>query len=281
MYSKRYLAAGILAVASTVAFASSPAIATVTTRGDMRIDGYAVSGNATLFDGSAIETSQATATLRLEKGTEIRLGTGSMGTLYRDHMVLQHGKSELSTSDSFALEASGFKVVPAVQNARGVVAVNGLGNIEVAALSGEFEVTSGTGHVIGKVMPGSAKSFAFQSSGLVTVTGKVSQTSGHFFVTDSTGILHELTGKSLSKYVGKTATIDGTLDAGAKPINGAADVIAVSGAHLGDAAGANAGGQVGSGSGLGGAAAVVIGGTAAIFGIEEGIYQSTKSPASR
>lgn len=279
MYSKKYLAAWILAVASTAAFAST-AIGTASARGDIRVDGYAINGNATLFDGTAIETSQATATLRLDKGTEIKLGTGSMGTLYRDHLVLQHGKSELATSDSFELEASGFHVIPTEANARGIVAVNGLGGIEVAAISGEFQVTAGSGHVLAKVLPGSAKSFAFQAAGPVTITGTVSQSNGHFYLTDSNGVLHEIMGKNLGKWIGKSVTIDGTIDSQVQATSGAANVIDVS--DISKAAGAaSAGTGGGPNAGLGGAAAVLVGGTAGIFGIEEGIYQSTKTPASR
>ncbi|HWG20369.1 MAG TPA: hypothetical protein VG225_07540 [Terracidiphilus sp.] len=164
MFSKTYLAAGFFLAASSLAVAST-AIGTASTRGDIRVDGYAVSGNATLFDGTAVETSQATATLRLDKGTQIKLGTGTLGTLYRDHMILQHGKSELASSNSYQLQASGFHVTASEPNSRGVVTVNELGAIQVAAISGSFQVTNGNGLVLAKVVPGTAQSFSSGAAG--------------------------------------------------------------------------------------------------------------------
>ena len=49
--------------------AGTVVIGTASARGDMRVDSYMVKGNATLFDGSVVETGQATADLRLNKGT--------------------------------------------------------------------------------------------------------------------------------------------------------------------------------------------------------------------
>src|SRR6202035_1142736 len=89
------------------AMAGSTAIGTASARGDMRIDGDSVKGNATLFDGTVVETGQATAALRLDRGIEIKLATGSRGTLYRDRIVLQQGTSEFAPSGPFYLEANG------------------------------------------------------------------------------------------------------------------------------------------------------------------------------
>lgn len=283
MMSKTYLAAGFFIAASSLALAST-AIGTASARGDIRVDGYSIVGNATLFDGSAVETSQATATLRLDKGTEIKLATGSLGMLYRDHMVLQHGKSELATSDHFQMEASGFRVIPTESNARGVVAVNGLGSIEVAALNGSFQVTNGRGMVLGKVVPGSAMSFAGQGSGSITVTGKVSSVNGHYYVTDGNGVMHEIVGrdadqevanKGLDKWVGKTVTINGTIDTGMTATGGAANVIDVS--SIGRGAGAyGAGAPGGGGAGWTGADLTVgvIEGGAALGALGWGIYSA-------
>jgi len=66
---------------SSIALAASSAIGTVSTRGEIRVGGYAVRGTATLFDNTALETSDFAATLRLDRGTEIKLAGGSSGTL--------------------------------------------------------------------------------------------------------------------------------------------------------------------------------------------------------
>src|ERR1019366_9619255 len=86
-------------------YAGSVAIGTVSARGDMRVDQYKVNGNATLFDGSVVETDQATADLRLDKGVAVTMSTGSRATFYRDHLVLQNGMSELTSASPFQVEA--------------------------------------------------------------------------------------------------------------------------------------------------------------------------------
>ena len=42
------------------ASAENVSIGTASARGDMRVDSYVVKGNATLFDGTVVETGQAT-----------------------------------------------------------------------------------------------------------------------------------------------------------------------------------------------------------------------------
>ena len=59
-------------------------------------------GNATLFDGSVVETSQASADLRLNKGVEITMSPASRGTLYSDHLVLQQGPSQVDETTGTA-----------------------------------------------------------------------------------------------------------------------------------------------------------------------------------
>src|ERR1700733_14309784 len=74
MAAKNYLLAMIFVTFSYAsASGATNAIGTVSARGDFRVDGNSVWGNGTLFDGTTVETGQATATLRLANGTEIML----------------------------------------------------------------------------------------------------------------------------------------------------------------------------------------------------------------
>src|ERR1035441_4158451 len=125
----------------------------------MRVDSYSVKGNATLFDGSVVETGQATANLHLNKGTDITMSTSSRGTLYSNRLVLEQGKSELAASSSFQLEANGLHVTPNEANSRGLVSVKDGNTIEVASLSGSFGVTNGHGVLLANVRPGRVVSF--------------------------------------------------------------------------------------------------------------------------
>src|SRR5664280_2661127 len=132
MFKKLQVAAILLCMLSN-ATAGTVSIGTASARGDMRVDSYVVKGNATLFDGSVVETGQATADLRLDKGTQITMATSSRGTLYRDRLVPQQGESELAASSSFQLEANGLHVTPNTPNSRGVVSLKAGNTVEAVS----------------------------------------------------------------------------------------------------------------------------------------------------
>ena len=210
--------------------AGTVSIGTASARGNMRIDNYMVRDSATLFDGSVVETAQASADLHLGQGTEIRMASSSRGTLYRDHLVLQQGASELSASGSFKVEAEGLRVTPSEPNSRGTVSLRSGNKLEVAALSGSFGVMNQQGILLASVRPGQPLSFAMQAGGAsssFTGTGVLSAEGGNYFVTVG-GVEYQVTGKDLSKKVGKTVKVTGAIVSGATPAAGATAVIAVS-----------------------------------------------------
>jgi hypothetical protein len=213
--------------------AGTVSIGTVSARGDMRVDSNMVKDSATLFDGSVVETGQATADLHLGEGTEITMASSSRGKLYRDHLVLQQGASELSASSPFRLEAEGISVIPKEPNSHGVVKLGAGNTVEVAALSGSFGVTSENGVVLASVRPGRAASFAVQAGGSTTDfsgVGMVSYENGHYYLTTNADVKYELTCKEFKKFVGtKAVVLAGKVTEGAVPVI-CVDSIAINGA---------------------------------------------------
>ena len=275
--NSRLLALAVVFSAMPYAFAGTVAIGTASVRGDMHVDGYKVSGDATLFDGSVLQTGQASADLRLNKGAEIKLATDSRGTLYRDRLVLQQGSSQWTPSSSFSLEANGLHVTPNEPNSTGLVSVGGADTVEVAALTGGFQVRNENGLLLARVIPGHVMSFGAIQSGTpesnsITVTGAVSFEGGLYFITVAkTGVVYELEGSDFSKEFGATITVTGTIDQNTKPAYGAAAVIDVSKKKREGAAPWVGKAVIG---------ATIIGGAAGIgVGIYEGNQPST--PASR
>jgi len=259
---------------------TTSAIGTVSARGDIRIDGSTVWGNGTLFDGTTVETGQATATLRLDNGTQIMLAINSHGVVYGDHLVLLQGKSQLKTlAAPFALEAGGLRVVPNEPNALGVVSLGPAHTINVAALAGDFRVVDDVRLSIAHVSRGAAISFpAAQSAAApggpssVEVSGKVTFEDVYYFLTTDQGVKYQLVaGEDLEKFTGKTVVISGFIEAAATP-SGIARVI-VSSVEISRAksTGMTTQTKVLIGAGIGGGAAVV-----AIVAAESG-----KSSASR
>jgi hypothetical protein len=221
--------AALILFTSSFAAASTTAIGAASARGEMRVDGYPVRGNATLFDGTVVETGQATATLRLDKGAEIILSGESRGTLYHDHLVLQKGAGELSGRDPFPIEADGLHVSPSQPNSQTVVSLSDADMVEVASLTGGVQVTNNQGLLIGSVRSGRMMSFAMQEIGSpsdFTGTGTVSFENGHYYLTEhAPDFKYEIKGKNLSKDIGKTVTLTGKLDSKAKPDGDALAVV--------------------------------------------------------
>jgi len=227
---KKLQAAVVLLCMSSYAVAGPVSIGTASARGDMRVDSYMVKGNATLFDGSVVETGQASADLRLGKGTEITMSTSSRGTLYFDRLVLQRGEGELAAPSSFQVEANGLRFTPNEPNTRGVVSVKSANSVEIAALTGSFGVTNVQGILLASVHPGKPLTFAMQAaappSPEFSGTGIISEEGGHYFIT-VLSVKYELTGRDFSKQVGKTATVAGKIVVGATPDSGASAIVAI------------------------------------------------------
>ena len=198
-------------------------IGTASARGDVNVDNYAVQGNATLFDGSVVQTGQASADLRLASGADITMASDSRGKLYQNRIVLEQGSSEVKASGPFQLEAYGLRVIPSSPASRGVVALHAGHTVEVSALTGAFGVRNEQGVLLASVHPGSPLNFSIQAAGGGTVAGEsnaqfsdvgmISSQGGHYYLVDETGAKYELTGKDVSKFgkfVGDKAVITGT-----------------------------------------------------------------------
>src|ERR1035438_227730 len=216
MFKKLQVAAILLCMLS-YATAGAVSIGTASARGDMRVDSYLVKGNATLFDGSVVETGQATANLRLNKGTEITMSTASRGTLHSDRLVLQQGESELAASSSFQLEANGLRVTPNEPNSRGVVSLKAGNTVEVASLNGSFGVTTDHGVLLANVRPGRVVSFAMQAGANpanFSGVGLVSFENGTYYLTTNENVKYVLTCKDSRKFVGDKVVVSGTLQGG-------------------------------------------------------------------
>ena len=194
--------------------AATISIGSVSARGDIRVDNSIVKGNATLFDGSVVETGQASADLRLNKGVEITMSAASRGTLYSDHLVLQRGASEVSSSGAYQLQAAGLSIIPSGPRSRGVVSVKSANTIEVASLDGTLGVTNGHGVVLANILPGRSLSFAMQAGANPAEfagVGLVSFDNGTYYLTTDGNVKYVLTCKDPHSYVGDKVVITGTL----------------------------------------------------------------------
>ena len=214
MFKKLQVAAVLLCLLSS-AEAGTVSIGTASARGDLRVDSYQVKGNATLFNGSVVETGQASADLRLTEGTELTLSSDSRGMLYSAHLVLQQGESEMAASSPFELRANSLHVKPNEANSRGVISLKPGNTLEVASLTGSFGVTNDHGVLLANVRPGRVVSFAMQANANPNVfsgTGLISFENGTYYLTTDENVKYVLTCKDVRKFVGDKVVVSGTIE---------------------------------------------------------------------
>ncbi len=250
-----------LALAPLPGFAAPPAIGTVLAKGTFRIDDSNVTGNATLFEGTLIETRQAATSLDLTSGARVTLSPDSKGRIYGDHLLLEKGSGQLVKPAGFHMEARGLRVQPATGDASARVALAGPRGVKVTALSGSFHVLTAKGLLVADLAPGTALEFEPQPQAGGNEPWKISGclrvVSGHYLVTDDvTNVTVEVSGSGLDLEAGNRVEITGTMDSATTPVSGATQFIRVTQVRqLGKGCSAGKSGPAASAAGAGGAAA--------------------------
>lgn len=251
----------------------------------LSIDGARVSGNATLFDGSLVSAS-GYSRLELKSGARVDLGADSVVHVYANHVSLEGGSSEVQSSSHYTIDARSLKIEPSEADAIARVRLDGNERVLVTAVTAPVNVWNRYGLLVARVTPSAPLSFlpqaansgAFNNSGCV-----VNKSNAAVFVDQTGNQVFELrsTSKSvdLRKFVGKRATVTGTVNSSATPVQGATQVVNVTSvapasgsdcspvaARIGattSAAGLAAGGAAGGGAAAAGAAGGAAAGAAA------------------
>jgi hypothetical protein len=229
---KGFLLLAALLSLGTCATAVSPSIGSATSRGELKIDNYAVNGSGTVFDGSVVETGQTAtsiADLRVGSDAVISLSIDTRGTLHRDRFELQRGMVEVSSTSSFRVEVNGLNVAPLQTHSSGFVSIETGNSVTVAARTGDLDVKDASGRTIALVHPGHSLSFNpldAQPSTDFTAAGVVSSENGGYYLrTSETDVKYELKGENLKQFDGSSVIVSGTLDPTANAAAHAAGMI--------------------------------------------------------
>lgn len=254
-----------LLLASAALVAAGPAsIGTVKSTGEFRVDGSAIRGNSTIFEGNQIETTVTRSVVQLS-GAEVTLLPSTRAKVYRDHTKLEKGSTLVRGSQRHVLEADAFRVTPVGENAVLHVAMATPGSVSVSARSGSAEVRNSTGTLLATLRPGTALAFTPQggAAGQVRLAGTLQAVDGKYVITDSvTNVRIELVGTGLAEFVGRCVEITGAPIPGAQAAAGAAQVVTVASIKNGSCT-KPAGGPQGAGStGISGKTVAVLGGVA-------------------
>ncbi len=204
-----------LAVLAVPAAAAGPSIGLAVAKGPLRIDSAPVTGNATLFEGTAVQTASHPSDLVLASGARLRLAPDSQARVYRDRIVLAAGLASLSPSAPFTVDALGLRVRPASPGASLDVAVRGPSLLQVAALHGDALVSNPDGALLARVPAGAALSLEPQAAGAAAptrISGTLRLVNGAYVLTDSvSNVTFTLAGTGLDKFLNQCVDVAGTL----------------------------------------------------------------------
>lgn len=264
--------------------AATSGIGVAMSEGNILINSSSAAGNATIFNGSTLETQSAASQIRLNDGARLRLASDSRGTVFSDHVDLQKGTAGIT---GYSAVANGLNV-RADGKASATVSMRDQGVVEVAALTGTVHVFDAAGLNVANLLPGRALDLKPQDAGAnapSNLTGCAVKTGGNILLTDETSnVTVQLKGGSVK--TGQRLQVTGSMVPNATPPSGATQVINVTnvkevggpckGVGAAAAGAAAAGAGAGVGAGIGTATLVVIG-VAAAAGAGVGIAAGTGS----
>jgi hypothetical protein len=221
----------VLVVGSaSVAGAATPVIGMASAQSGALLDNAKVSGNATVFEGSTLQSS-GYSRVHLSNGSRLDLAAGSKAQVFANHVSLEQGMSEVQSSTGFEIDARTLKIQPTSSTSIARVKLDGDKQVFVTALNSPVNVLNKDGMLVARVAPGLPLSFmpqagagtAFDSTGCVLVKG------GAAILVDSSGNqVTEIRGLDLRKAVGNTTQVTGMTDSSATPAGGASSVVKAS-----------------------------------------------------
>lgn len=145
-----------VSLAMVNALATSATIGIATAKGSFRVDDSYVAGNATLFEGAAVETGASTGELNLSRARVV-LAIETRGRVFQDRLILDRGQVQWS-GQNFRTLAGELQIVGADNASKATVIRKGEA-VRVASLSGTVNVLSAAGEMVASVAAGNAYEF--------------------------------------------------------------------------------------------------------------------------
>jgi hypothetical protein len=210
-----------------MAAAATPAIGVALSEGTIVVNDAQTPGNATVFNGTTLQTQRTSSQVRLKDGAQVRFDLDSRGTLFSDHVDLQQGTARIS---DYSANANGLSVRATGDSSANVTMKGKV--IEVAALTGNVQVFNAAGMNVANLLPGRALDLRPADAGTKassSLTGCPVKSGSNFLLTDeASNVTAQLRGGDPK--VGTRVHVTGDLVPNAKAVSPATQVIAVTGA---------------------------------------------------
>jgi hypothetical protein len=231
-------------------------------QGNILVNDARTAGNATLTDGSTLETSTATSQVRLNAGGQLNLSSSSRATIFADHVELQKGSAKVS---DYSVNASGLSV-RADKASSATVSMRDQGVVQIAALTGNVHVYNAAGVNVANLLPGRALDLKPQDAGASapsSLTGCAVKAGSNMLMTDETSnVTVELRGNAVK--AGRRVQVTGAMVPNATAAKPATQVINVTNVkEVGGTCKSGTAAAAAAGAGAAGAAAGTAAGTVA------------------
>lgn len=275
---------------ASLASAAAPVIGMASAQSGAVLDNAKVSGNATIFEGSTLQSS-GYSRIHLNNGSRVDLAAGSKAQVFANRVALEQGMSEVQSASGFEIDAKTLRIQPSNANSVARVKLDANKQVLVTALNSPVNVLNNDGMLVARVAPGLPLSFmpqagaasAFDNTGCLVNKGGAA-----VLVAETGNQVFEIRGLDMRKAIGNVTHVTGMVDSSATPAGGASSVVkatkamiikkggcssqaaklgaTTAAAGLGAAAGAGAvaGGAVAGGAVAAGAAAAGLSTTAAV-----------------
>lgn len=214
---------------SALAVAATPAIGIVTASGHFTLDRSEVWGNATIFEGSVVETGSASSEIALRSGAKLHLAKDSRARILSDRVVIEKGIGQVLAPESFEVNAANLRI-----HTNGRLRVTLGEGVQIASLLGSTRVASASGILLATIPEGRSMSFSPQASnGAVTRAGCLLFKDHHFIIQDeNTQEIAELAGQNFAPQVGNRVEITGIASSAKPAVTIATLLVNVSGMAL-------------------------------------------------
>jgi hypothetical protein len=213
--SKAVLVSVVLLSVGTLS-AATPGIGVAMSQGNIFIDSSATAGNATVFNGSTLETQSAISQVRLNGGAQLRLASDSRGTVFNDYVDLKKGSASIK---GYSAHANGL-TVRADGKASAAIEVRDKGEVQIAALTGNVHVFDAAGLNIANLAPGRALDLRPQAAGSASASSlsgcAVKSANGTLLTDETSNVTVQLRGGNAQP--GRHVQITGSMVPGATQV---------------------------------------------------------------
>jgi hypothetical protein len=242
-----------LSAASSIGFVKST--------GDFRVDGAAIRGNGTVFEGNLIETGPARCVLQLANA-QITLAPESRARVYHDRTVLERGAGIVQAGGGHRIDAATLRIAPSARYSVVQIEITSPTYVTAGTHGGGAEVRNIAGVLVASLQAGKALAFnpRAAAAAAVKMTGLIDSHNGAYFLTDeTTKVTVQLKESSdAARYAGQKVEITGSSIPGSRPAGAASQLVRA--VTVKPAGGRDKGAAA---AGLSGARATIVGGVAA------------------